>query len=275
MKRCPTCNRTYTDDALSFCLDDGAPLLSVGNPSSSDPNATVLYPGARETNPQPTQAYQPQAATGSQAAPQPNWVPMPPSPPAQPARRRNPLPWIIGGVVLGVVMVIGAIVVLAIIGASLDSNKNTSDGSTKNTNYGATKSDARTSPSPAEKSSTPSNTSASTSSVRVTEIYMAEDDGSGQPGDAVSSFEPSERTIHCVITLSDSQAGTRVRFAWHVVDAGEMKDQLIKNIDYTTNALENKVHANLSLPRDWPTGEYKVEVYLNDKLDRTIEYTVE
>jgi hypothetical protein len=29
MKRCPTCQRSYTDDTLNFCLEDGAPLKSV------------------------------------------------------------------------------------------------------------------------------------------------------------------------------------------------------------------------------------------------------
>src|ERR671923_6125 len=26
MKRCPTCNRTYSDLSLNFCLEDGTPL---------------------------------------------------------------------------------------------------------------------------------------------------------------------------------------------------------------------------------------------------------
>jgi len=34
MKRCPTCNRSYADDTLSFCLQDGAPLY--------DPEETVI-----------------------------------------------------------------------------------------------------------------------------------------------------------------------------------------------------------------------------------------
>ena len=58
MKRCPQCNRTYSDDALSFCLDDGSPLVSAAAPSSFDPNATVQYPQGRDTvTPQPTIAY--------------------------------------------------------------------------------------------------------------------------------------------------------------------------------------------------------------------------
>ena len=28
MKRCPTCNRTYTDPNLSYCIDDGTPLTT-------------------------------------------------------------------------------------------------------------------------------------------------------------------------------------------------------------------------------------------------------
>ena len=57
MKRCPQCNRTYTDDALSFCLDDGSPLVGTAAPSSFDPSATVQYPSTRDTSPQPTIAY--------------------------------------------------------------------------------------------------------------------------------------------------------------------------------------------------------------------------
>ncbi|MDT4895451.1 MAG: hypothetical protein QOH25_528 [Acidobacteriota bacterium] len=48
MKQCPTCNRTYADDSITFCLADGA-LLSA----SYDPGATQHIP-ARLTNPPPT-----------------------------------------------------------------------------------------------------------------------------------------------------------------------------------------------------------------------------
>ena len=40
MKQCPTCTRTYADDTLAFCLDDGTPLIV-----SHDPQATlVMHP---------------------------------------------------------------------------------------------------------------------------------------------------------------------------------------------------------------------------------------
>ena len=46
MKRCPTCNRTYTDDTFSFCLADGT-LLSA--PYGS--NITLVLPKAVNSNP--------------------------------------------------------------------------------------------------------------------------------------------------------------------------------------------------------------------------------
>ena len=56
MKQCPTCNRTYADDSITFCLEDGA-LLSA----SYDPDATQRIP-ARLTNPPPTEVLTAQPA---------------------------------------------------------------------------------------------------------------------------------------------------------------------------------------------------------------------
>ena len=55
----------------------------------------------------------------------------------------------------------------------------------------------------------------------------------------------------------------------------DVKTQKIKDIDYRTRTLENIVHGHLSLPQDWPTGKYKVQVFVNGDLDRTINYTIQ
>ncbi|HKC63040.1 MAG TPA: nuclear transport factor 2 family protein [Pyrinomonadaceae bacterium] len=51
MKRCPTCQRTYADDTLRFCLEDGTPLVSDSALSS---DATLLLDSA-STEPPPTE----------------------------------------------------------------------------------------------------------------------------------------------------------------------------------------------------------------------------
>ncbi|HEY7784955.1 MAG TPA: hypothetical protein VIB00_09520 [Pyrinomonadaceae bacterium] len=109
----------------------------------------------------------------------------------------------------------------------------------------------------------------------TTELHMAKDNGSGDPGDESSTFGPTDRTIHAVTKLKDSKSGTKMKFAWWIVDADGARNQKIRDIDYTTRALENVVHGHLTLPRDWPKGSYKVDLYVNDVLDRTVQFTVE
>ena len=38
MKRCPTCNRTYADETITFCLDDGSLLSAPYDPDKTIPN---------------------------------------------------------------------------------------------------------------------------------------------------------------------------------------------------------------------------------------------
>ena len=109
----------------------------------------------------------------------------------------------------------------------------------------------------------------------IQEVHMAKDNGRGAPGDETTSFSAGDRTIHCVVKLKEAKRGTAMKFSWWIVDADGSKNQKIKDIDYTTRTLENIVHGHLSLPQDWPIGKYKVQVYVNDDLDRTVPYSIQ
>ena len=111
--------------------------------------------------------------------------------------------------------------------------------------------------------------------IYIDQIHMAKDDN-GKPGESTTSFEPSDRVVHCVINLNKAKAGTSVRFVWIAQDVtGFSKNDQIKSIDYTTQPDENLVHGHLTLPKDWPKGDYRVDVYINGALDKTINYSVE
>ncbi len=114
-----------------------------------------------------------------------------------------------------------------------------------------------------------------TSGSAIKEVHMAKDDGNGKPGDHTNTFAPDDRTIHCVATLNEAKAGTQMKFSWWIVDADGTQNKKIKDIDYTTGALENVIHGHLSLPQDWPTGKYKVQIYVDGNLDKTLPYTVQ
>ncbi|HWP53513.1 MAG TPA: hypothetical protein VN476_05225 [Pyrinomonadaceae bacterium] len=151
-----------------------------------------------------------------------------------------------------------ALLIFVVLGCNLSKNSNNSNNSNKTAN---------------ENKATPQPTRAANADVYVTRIYMARD-ANGKPGAETTSFAPDNRTIHCVISLNKAKKGTQVRFIWKAVDVGGTNED-IKTIDYTTNSFENKVQGHLVLPKDWPVGKYRVDVYINGALDKTIDYTIE
>ena len=95
MKRCSTCNRTYTDTNLSFCIDDGTPLTVV-DPQDETTVVSPRDPGTE--NNWNEAAYRPPAAY------------VPPQ-----RRKRRVWPWVLGiggAFVLGIVAITIAAVML-------------------------------------------------------------------------------------------------------------------------------------------------------------------
>ena len=109
----------------------------------------------------------------------------------------------------------------------------------------------------------------------LSKVTMAKDNGNGDPGDETNTFRPSDHKIHCLVTLSTPKEGTKITFAWWLVDAGGTKDEKLKELDFTTGEKDNVVHGNLSSARDWPSGKYKVEVLVNGNSEKTVTFTVE
>lgn len=119
MKQCPTCNRTYGDDSITFCLADGA-LLSA----SYDPGATQRIP-ARLTNPPPTEVFT--------AQPAPTEVMPPYMPQAHRVRASNSSKYLLAALVL--LLVGGGILAVVLLNrnkpsASLSTNTSNSVGNT-------------------------------------------------------------------------------------------------------------------------------------------------
>lgn len=93
MKRCPTCNKTYNDDNLMYCLDDGTPLVRGGDVPFSE-RATVKF-SANPTLENPPQTNNPMMppvwSPHSSQPPVPNWSNPSPTPYAQ--GYQQPMPY--------------------------------------------------------------------------------------------------------------------------------------------------------------------------------------
>jgi Domain of unknown function (DUF4440) len=97
VKRCPTCKRIFSDPNLSFCTDDGTPLVKVVDESAEE---TVLYPSGSDANP----SSGPSPAGGeAQPAYQPPGSYLPPSQPPG----RKVWPWVVGILALLLIVVAG------------------------------------------------------------------------------------------------------------------------------------------------------------------------
>lgn len=154
------------------------------------------------------------------------------------------------------------LLLLAVLACNLSKNSNDTNNS-NNSNKNSNTNKASSQP-----------TRSANADVYIDKIYMAKDNN-GEPGDETDSFAAGDRTVHCVINLNKAKKGTQIKFAWKAVDVEGSKNEEIKTIDYATNSFENKVHAHLTLPKDWPTGKYRVEVFINGDLDKTIDYSIE
>ena len=120
MRRCPACDRTYSDEAaLNFCLDDGAPLLHVES-GSLNSQETLRIPSARSTEQARTDVLH--SSGTPQFSPKPQYGPTPymplhgsyaqPAVPGAATTRRSYWPIIIG---VSVVLLIGFAGIAAII----------------------------------------------------------------------------------------------------------------------------------------------------------------
>jgi len=100
MKTCPSCRKTYEDESLVFCLDDGARLERERG--SLDPNATLNLPtpGPTVASPRPAQ---PTAQSTITSHPQHFQGAQQVADSARSESRRSALPW-----VFAIVLVLGA-----------------------------------------------------------------------------------------------------------------------------------------------------------------------
>lgn len=129
MKICPKCQKTYNDENLNFCLDDGAVLTQANTPPQEDKlPETVMMSAPRPTNPNqpvnnptpPTWGHQQQS---QQQQSQPNWGATPNyQTPQQPAKSKSWM-WVLGILAAVVVVCGGGLVGLIALMANMDTTE--------------------------------------------------------------------------------------------------------------------------------------------------------
>lgn len=110
--------------------------------------------------------------------------------------------------------------------------------------------------------------------IRLAE--MRKDDGSGNVTDeATDTFPQSDKHFHSLINWDNPRAGTKIRFLWILVDAGgKQNDVMGDDESVTDNDETDQVRSRFSAAQPLPKGSYKVEIYVNDKLEASLPFKV-
>jgi hypothetical protein len=119
----------------------------------------------------------------------------------------------------------------------------------------------------------------SISTANITQATLAKDvkPDSLEPIDPTTTFPVDQPVIHLVVNVANAPSDTKVKAVWTAVDVGDVApaNTQVAEVTVTLDA-SGTAHFTLSVPDTgaWPVGKYKADVYLNDKLDRTLEYTI-
>jgi hypothetical protein len=104
----------------------------------------------------------------------------------------------------------------------------------------------------------------------IQEARTAKDPAGHQP---TTTYAPGD-TFYCVVELAHAPESTRLRAFWSAIEvAGAPPNTPIGEAELTSGS--GSLHFNLSNENLWPVGRYKVELYLNGQLDRTLEFDVQ
>ncbi len=114
----------------------------------------------------------------------------------------------------------------------------------------------------------------SVSTARVESAILARGYDNGEAVDPTTTFAPTDQTIHLVVKLANVPDGTTTRAEWSIVEAEGYEPSAIDATDLTLDSGEDTADFTLTNDQAWPMGRYKVDLYLNDELDQTLEFEV-
>jgi len=109
----------------------------------------------------------------------------------------------------------------------------------------------------------------SATTANIKEAYTARDvDGSIQ---AATTFAP-EDVFYCLVTVANAPDDTVTKAVWKTVEAeGVEADMVLLETEFEGGGEITFEASNEYL---WPVGTYKVELYIDDKLEQTLECNV-
>lgn len=108
----------------------------------------------------------------------------------------------------------------------------------------------------------------------VDDVYLARDDGEGKAGDVTSVFTPNDIPIHCIVVLTKPDPAA-VRMSFVAVKVNGVKpESKIVSASYATSQGQDRVFFTGKPHGKWTAGSYRIDVFVNDKLEKSLDFEV-
>jgi hypothetical protein len=115
---------------------------------------------------------------------------------------------------------------------------------------------------------------AQAANFKITSAVMAKKYSGGKTSGVTNTFKPSDHTIYCVLRTDRILKNIKARFVWTAVNAKGIRANE-KFLDKTGNLkAADIIWGSAALPKAWPTGSYKVDVYINGAKIKTLSYSI-
>ena len=112
---------------------------------------------------------------------------------------------------------------------------------------------------------------ASVSTAKISDVYLTSNEL--KSGETITFS--NDQTFYCVVEVSSAPDDTTLKAVWTAVDAeGVDPGYLIDEVELTTDG-NNTFTFDLSNDSLWPVGTYKVEIYMNGDLEKTLDFSVQ
>jgi hypothetical protein len=109
----------------------------------------------------------------------------------------------------------------------------------------------------------------SASTANIQEAFLARDEAGNNK---ITDFDPQD-DFYLIVQLANAPDDTTAKAVWTAVEAdGEQPNLSLGEKELTSG--DGRLTFSLTNANLWPSGKYKVDIYLNSKLDRTLEFNV-
>jgi hypothetical protein len=109
------------------------------------------------------------------------------------------------------------------------------------------------------------------STANITEAKLTADSEGAQP----TTVFAQDQVFYCIVTVANAPEDTTLKVVWTAVEVPGEEPNLVLNETEATTGEDEVFTFHLNNDNLWPAGKYKVDIYLNDELDRTLDFEVQ